>query len=127
MGEHMRKAIAVALATVDAAAAIVVGAVFGLLPRAHADTPDQQFLNLVHSNGVGGQDDSLIAFAHEFCDSNGPYGTVFPLYGQGVWPGQLFIVKTAASRAYCPDKIVVPVVPPQVFVSLDRYGNRAFL
>jgi hypothetical protein len=84
-------------------------------PAAHADTPDQQFLNLVHSNGVGGQDDSLIAFAHEFCDTNGPYGTLFPLYGQGVWPGQVFIVKTAASRAYCPNKIVVPVVPPPVF------------
>jgi hypothetical protein len=69
----------------------------------------------VHSNGVGGQDDSLIAFAHEFCDTNGPYGTVLPLAGQGVWPGQRFIVKTAGSRMYCPDKIVVPVVPPPVY------------
>ena len=36
----------------------------------HAETQDQQFLNLVHSNGVGGQDDTLIAYAHEFCDIN---------------------------------------------------------
>jgi Protein of unknown function (DUF732) len=100
-------------------AAVAVLVAVGAAP-ANADTPDQQFLNLVHSNGVGGQDDSLIAFAHEFCDTNGPYGIVFPLYGQGVWPGQLVIVKTAASRMYCPDKIVVPVVPPQAFTGLTR-------
>jgi hypothetical protein len=104
-----------------AATATTLGALlFGAAP-ANADNPDRQFLNLVHSNGVGGQDDSLIAFAHDFCDSNGPYyGTVFPLYGQGVLPGQVFIVKTASSRMYCPNKIVVPVVPPQVFTGLTR-------
>ena len=97
-----------------AAAAITAGAPLGIA-QAHADTPDQQFLKLVHSNGVGGQDDSLIAFAHEFCDTNGPYNTVFPLFGQGVFPGQLYTVKVAASRAYCPDKIAVPVIPPPVY------------
>jgi hypothetical protein len=112
--EMTMKKSARASATLIAAASAT--AVLGLaIPTAHADAPDQQFLNLVHSNGVGGQDDSLIAFAHEFCDTNGPYGTLFPLYGQGVSPGQVFIVKTAASRAYCPNKIVVPVVPPPVF------------
>ena len=114
----MKKSIR-AVATLIAAAS-ATAAIGSAAPDAHADTPDQQFLNLVHSNGVGGQDDSLIAFAHEFCDTNGPYGTVFPLYGQGVWPGQLFIVKTAASRAYCPNKIVVPVTPPQVSTGLTR-------
>jgi hypothetical protein len=107
----MKKSILGGLA---AFAMVAVPVAVGAAP-ANADTPDQQFLNLVHSNGVGGQDDSLIAFAHEFCDTNGPYGTVFPLYGQGVWPGQLFIVKTAASRAYCADKIAVPVIPPPVY------------
>jgi hypothetical protein len=87
-------------------------------PAAHADTSDQQFLNLVHSNGVGGQDDSLISFAHEFCNTNGPYGTVFPLLGQGVLPGQIYTVKVAASRAYCPAKIAVPNIPPPVFTGL---------
>ena len=73
----------------------------------------------MHSNSVGGQDDSLIAFAHEFCDTNGPmFDTVFPLYGQGVLPGQIYILKVAASRAYCPDKIAVPISPPQVFTGL---------
>ncbi len=97
------------------AAASATATIGSATPAAHADTADQQFLNLVHSNGVGGQDDSLIAFAHEFCDTNGPYGTVLPLYGQGVWPGQLYIVKVAASRAYCPDKIVAPLAPPNVY------------
>jgi hypothetical protein len=98
-----------------AAPAAVGGAV-----QANAGTPDQEFLNLVHSNGVGGQDDSLIAFAHEFCDTNGPYGTVLPLAGQGVLPTQIYTVRVAASRVYCPDKIAVPVAPPQVFTGLTR-------
>jgi hypothetical protein len=109
----MKKSIR-AVATLIAAATATV-AIGSLAPAAQADTPDQQFLNLVHSNGVGGQDDSLIAFAHEFCDTNGPYNTVFPLFGQGVFPGQIYTVKVAASRAYCPDKIAVPVIPPPVY------------
>jgi hypothetical protein len=108
----MKKMINGGLAAVAAAVGIAAAVP---APAAHADTQDQQFLNLVHSNGVGGQDDSLIAFAHEFCDTNGPYGTVFPLLGQGVGPGQIYTVKVAASRAYCPDKIAVPNIPPPVF------------
>jgi hypothetical protein len=106
-----------AVATLIAAAG-ATAAIGSAAPAAYADTPDQQFLNLVHLNGVGGQDDSLIAFAHEFCDTNGPYNTVLPLYGQGVWPGQIYTLKVAASRVYCPNKIAVPVSPPQVFTGL---------
>jgi hypothetical protein len=87
---------------------------------AHADTQDQQFLNLVHSNGVGGQGDSLIAYAHEFCNTDGEnmWDTALPLAGQGVWPGQFYTVRVAASRVYCPDKIAVPVIPAPVFTGL---------
>jgi hypothetical protein len=95
-----------------ASAAATIGSV---APAAHADTADQQFLNLVHSNGVGGQDDTLVTFAHEFCGTNGWLPSGPALYGQGVLPGQLYTIKIAASRVYCPDKIVVPPGPPNVY------------
>lgn len=102
------------LATLIAAAA-ATAATGSAAPAADADTPDQQFLNLVHSNGIRGQDDTLIAYAHEFCGG----GPVLPsggaLFGQGVMPGQLYQVRVAASRAYCPDKIAVPAQPPNVY------------
>jgi hypothetical protein len=112
----MKKAMR-AVATLIAAAG-ATAAIGSAAPDAHADNPDQQFLNLVHSNGVGGQDDTLIAFAHEFCNNVAWPPSVPALYGQGVWPQQLFIVRTSASRVYCPDKIVVPVVPPPVYHNL---------
>jgi hypothetical protein len=80
----------------------------------HADpAQDQQFLDLVHSNGVGGQDESLIAFAQQYCSPNPPpfLDTVGALYGQGVWPSQIYIVKVAASRVYCPNRIAAPPMP----------------
>ena len=82
-------------------------------PAGHADPgQDQQYLDLVHSNGVAGQDESLIAFAQQFCSPNPPafLDTVLPLFGQGVWPYQVYIVKVAASRVYCPNRIVVPPI-----------------
>jgi len=86
---------------------------------AHADGPDQQFLDIVHANSIPGQDDALIAFARQFCTTNGPlWDTVLPLYGQGVNPGHIYPLKVAATRAYCPDKIAVPVAPGQVFTGL---------
>ncbi len=97
------------------AAATATTAIGSAAPAARADTPDQQFLNLVHSNGVGGEDDTLIAHALEFCGG----GPVLPsepaLLGQGVMPGQLYQVKVVASRVYCPDKIAVPAQPPNVY------------
>ena len=95
-----------------AAAAAAIGST---APHAYADTPDQQFLNLVHSNGVGGQDDTLVAFAHQFCDSV-YMSSGWDLVGQGVSPGQIYVVKVAASRVYCPDKIAAPPPgPPNVY------------
>ena len=96
-------------------AAAATAAIGSAAPTAHADTPDQQFLNLVHSNGVGGQDDTLIAYAHEFCTTSGWLPSGPALYGQGVAPGQLYTIKVAASRVYCPDKIAAPNGPPNVY------------
>ena len=83
-------------------------------PPAQADpAQDRQFLDLVHSNGVGGQDASLIAFAQQFCSPNPPLflDTVGALYGQGVFPSQIYVVKEAASRVYCPNRIAAPIQP----------------
>ena len=91
-------------------AAALIGA-----PTGHADpAQDQQYLNLVRSNGVtGGQDPALIAFAQQYCSPNPPpfLDTVGALYGQGVWPSQVYILKVAASRVYCPDRIAAPIQP----------------
>ena len=119
----MRKSLR--MARVAGAGALAISAMFagtallGIGP-AHADTQDQQFLNLVHSNGVGGQDDSLVAYAHEFCNTDGQnmWDTALPLAGQGVWPGQFYTLRVAPSRVYCPDKIAVPVIPAPVFTGL---------
>jgi len=81
---------------------------------AHADTPDQQFLNIVRSNNVGGQDDALIAYAHERC-SNAPWAQDGPALIMQVGPGGLdYIVRVAASQVYCPGKIATPIQPPPI-------------
>ena len=96
-------------------AAMVSAALIGA-PTGHADpaAQDKQYLNLVRSNGVtGGQDPALIAFAQQYCSPNPPpfLDTVGALYGQGVWPSQVYILKVAASRVYCPDRIAAPIQP----------------
>jgi len=97
-------------------AAIAVAIACATSPAAQADVQDQQFLEIVRANNIPGQDDALIAYAQAFCASDGPYWeTVLPLYGQGVNPGQLYPIRVAASRAYCPNRIAVPVAPPQVY------------
>ena len=95
--------------------AVLVVVTVGFAPVAHADPGDQQFLNLVHSNGIAGQDDTLITYAHEFCSGTGT-PSALTLLGQGVvGPGQMYVVQTAASRVYCPDKIAVPPRGPHVY------------
>ena len=97
-------------------AAIAVAIACAKSPAAQADVQDQQFLEIVRANTIPGQDDALIAYAQAFCASDGPYWeTVLTLYGQGVNPGQLYPIRVAASRAYCPNRIAVPVAPPQVY------------
>jgi hypothetical protein len=68
----------------------------------------------VRSNGIaGGHDDTLITFAHEWCNSPavGIQPSQFDLQGQGVWPQQLWTLRTVASKVYCPDRVVAPNSP----------------
>ena len=105
---------------VSAAVFVALGAVG--ISRADPEPPppppptaqDQQFLNLVHSNGIGGQDDTLIAYAHEFC-AGGPRPSGLTLVGQGVGfgnPGVFYAIQSVAARVYCPDRVPIPYVPP---------------
>jgi hypothetical protein len=79
-------------------------------PHAHADPlSDKRFLEMVHSIGIEGHDDTLLTYAHQFCAST---TVVLParrdLYGQGVRPDQFYAINEAASRVYCPQKIATP-------------------
>ncbi len=84
MNKALRMAVAASGGALAISAMFAGTALLGISP-AHADTQDQQFLNLVHSNGVGGQDDSLIAYAHEFCNTDGQnmWDTALPLARTG--------------------------------------------
>ena len=81
-------------------------------PVAHADPQrdDQRFLKMVHENGVGGENDTLLRYSAQFCDST--TGVQLParpdLYGQGVRPDQFYAIDVAASHVYCPLKIATP-------------------
>ena len=97
------------VATLIIAAASATIALGSAAPDALAD-PDQDFLGMVHSYGIKGDNDTLIRYAHEFCTI--PTG-VLPsrpdLYAQGVTlPEQFYYIKEAASRAYCPNVIAMP-------------------
>ena len=94
-------------------AATTVTALSGLTaPDARTDpqTQDQQFLEPVHSNGVVADNETLKKYAHQFCDAEGmqPLPARRDLYDQGVLPVQLYTVRMAASRVYCPNKIATP-------------------
>jgi hypothetical protein len=86
------------IATLVTAAA--AAAVFWAPPGYADPAQDQQYLNMVRSNGVsGGQDPALIAFAQQFCSPNPPpfLDTVGALYGQGVWPSQVYVLKVGCT------------------------------
>src|ERR1700759_47 len=59
-------------------------------PDAHADPPDPQFLEMVHNNGIGGDANTLLEYARQFCaNTTGAQLPARPdLYGQGVRPDQ---------------------------------------
>jgi hypothetical protein len=114
----MRKAIAVTLAAVEAAATMVVGAVLGLLPRAHANSQDDHFLNLLSARGIQGDSGQLIASAHAACDSAGNgrpnlgmTGVFGGIVGQGFSPQQPNTVIVAAVGTYCPEKMPAGLSP----------------
>jgi hypothetical protein len=79
-------------------------------PDAHADPRDQQFLQMVHKNHIGGDDSTLVDYARQFCDST--TGVQLParpdLYGQGVRPDQFYAINLAASHVYCPQRLATP-------------------
>jgi|GEM_PF-5691741 len=92
-----------------------------LAPAAHGDpAQDQQYLDLVHSNGVGGSNELLIDYAHQYCAGPVDMGMVGNLLGQIGWFNKsgIYVIQTAASRVYCPNKIVQPPPPPVV---INRY------
>jgi Protein of unknown function (DUF732) len=101
----MFRRVATLIAVASATAATGLAA-----PDAHADPRDQQFLEMVHKNGIGGDNDTLLDYARQFCDST--TGVQLParpdLYGQGVRPDQFYAIDVAASHVYCPLKIATP-------------------
>jgi hypothetical protein len=98
----LRRATLVAVASATAACGLAA-------PDAHAEPLDQQFLEMVHKNGVGGDNDTLLKYAREFCTST---TVVLPsrpeLYRQGVRADQFYAINEAASRVYCRQKIATP-------------------
>lgn len=81
-------------------------------PDAHTDpqTQDQQFLDIMASNGVRADNETLKKYAHQFCDAEGiqPLPARRDLLDQGLLPVQLYTVRMAASKVYCPNKIATP-------------------
>ena len=77
---------------------------------ARADPRDQQFLDMLHKRGVAGHDDTLLKYAHQFCDST--TGVQLParpdLFGQGVRADQFYAINLAASHVYCPQRLATP-------------------
>jgi Protein of unknown function (DUF732) len=92
-------------------AAASATAAYGLAaPDANADPlSDKQYLDMVHSMGVRGHDDTLLTYAHQFCNSTTVVLPARPdLYAQGVRPEQFYAINEAASRVYCQNKIATP-------------------
>jgi hypothetical protein len=66
---------------------------------------------------TAGQDDTLISYAHEWCDfdRSGPpqwlpsAGALISQFGGVITPATKHVITVAASRVYCPDKIVYQV------------------
>lgn len=86
---------------------------------AHADTPDQKFLNAVNSQGINtSQPDQLITYAHTMCDIMGTPAALGPetaLMAQGYTPQQVFYIAADGIRTYCPEKSAadaVQLAPP---------------
>ncbi len=86
---------------------------------AHANSPDDQFLAAVSKQGIGGQPDQLIAYAHTMCDVMGTPAALGPMTNlmatQGLSPQQVAYVAADGVRAYCPEKSgsMPPILFPQ--------------
>ena len=93
----------------------VIAAALGFAPTAAADpAQDQQYIEIIRSNGIGGQDDVLLAYAQQYCANAVDPGLAANMIGQiGLLNSRgIYVVQTAASRVYCPNKIALPPPPP---------------
>jgi hypothetical protein len=99
-----------------------------LAPTAAADPgQDQQYLGMVHGNGIGGQDGDLLAYAAAYCvgDEPGRKQAGMALIGEGVGtfnPGVFYALQTMASRVYCPNRIPIPSTPFPPLVPPRAWG-----
>lgn len=101
----MFRRVATLIAVASATAASCLAA-----PDARADPRDQQFLQMVHNNGIAGDNGTLLDYARQFCDST--IGVQLParpvLYEQGVREDQFYAINLAASHVYCPHRLATP-------------------
>lgn len=84
-------------------------AAMGLLaPAAHGDpAQDQQYLDLVHSNGVGGSNELLIDHAHQCAPAPSIWEWWANLLSQIGWFNKsgIYVIQTAASRSIAPIRL----------------------
>ena len=88
---------------------------------------DDQFLAAVSSQGIGGQPDQLIAYAHTMCDVVGTPAALGPMTNlmatQGLSPQQAATVMIDGLRVYCPEKS--GLIPPIAAPGPLKESNRA--
>lgn len=100
-------------------AASFAAAIFASVPTAHADAAqDQQYLDMIRSNGVGGQDETLLAYARQVCEGRTDFSLVPDLMNQIGWfnAAGVYVIQTAATRVYCPNRIIQPPYQPPVVI-----------
>lgn len=96
---------------------IVIAAVTLSPAPAYADpTQDQQYLELVRSNGVAGQDQTLLAYARQVCAARPgevDFNLVPELINQIGWfnTSGIYVIQTAAARVCCPNEVIQPPAP----------------
>lgn len=75
---------------------------------------DTAYLHMIRvDNGItAGQDNTLLAYAHEWCAGGETPSGVPLIFQQGFPYGGIYIVRVAASKYYCPNHVAVE--PPGV-------------
>lgn len=65
------------------------------------------YLNMIrNANGItAGQDDTLIAYAHEWCAGGETPSGVTLIFQQGFPYGGIYIIRVAASKYFCPEHV----------------------
>jgi hypothetical protein len=77
------------------------------VPVAHADAPDDQFINSLGTQGITGDRGRLIGDGHAMCDayaSARTIGLMLQIEGQGFDKTQASNVMLPGLRAYCPER-----------------------